>query len=100
MSTPFTKSMGCSCISITVASRIGVRAHCSPIPACAGEGASPLAQREPPGLLFVSQSSPSACRDGSEPRMRDVFLGLLGVGAIVLLSAVAYQNYRRFHTPL
>ena len=32
--------------------------------------------------------------------MRDVFLGLLGLGVIVLLAATFYQNYRRFHTPL
>jgi hypothetical protein len=32
--------------------------------------------------------------------MRDVVLGVLGLGIIALLAATFYQNHRRFHTPL
>ncbi len=32
--------------------------------------------------------------------MRDVVLGGLGLGIVVLLAAVVYQNHRRFHVPL
>ncbi len=32
--------------------------------------------------------------------MRDAVLAAIGLGIVVLLAAILYQNYRRFHRPL